>query len=120
VPWGFAVRQPDGTTAVLHASQLYEACLEGLVLFLVLWWFTRTPRPRWAPSGLFLVGYATFRILVEFVRVPDAQLGYLGGGWLTMGMILSVPMLLAGLAMLAYAYRVREPSGNFTASAARA
>jgi len=90
VPWGFAVPQPDGTTAVLHASQLYQAALEGLLLFAILWWFTSRPRPRWAPSGLFLVGYAVFRIAVEFVRVPDADLGYLAGGWLTMGMLLSV------------------------------
>jgi phosphatidylglycerol:prolipoprotein diacylglycerol transferase len=113
VPWGFAVPQPDGTVAVLHASQLYEAFLEGLVLFVILWWFTSTPRPRWAASGLFLVGYGTFRTLVEFVRVPDVQIGYLAGGWVTMGQLLSIPMVLAGLAMLAYAYRVREPSGNY-------
>lgn len=118
VPWGFAVPQPDGATVVLHASQLYEAFLEGLVLFVILWWFTSTPRPRWAASGLFLVGYAVFRIMVELVRVPDAHLGYLAGGWVTMGMLLSVPMLLAGLAMLAYAYRTRLPSGNYTPAAA--
>jgi phosphatidylglycerol:prolipoprotein diacylglycerol transferase len=114
VPWGFAVRQPDGSVAVLHASQLYEACLEGGLLFLIMWWFTSRPRPRWAPSGLFLACYATFRIVVEFVRVPDADLGYLAGGWLTMGMVLSTPMLAAGLAMLAYAYVRRQPSGNYT------
>ena len=118
VAWGFAVHQPDGSVAVLHASQLYEACLEGGVLFLILWWFTSRPRPRWAPSGLFLVSYACFRILVEFVRVPDAQLGYLAGGWLTMGMVLSLPMLLAGLALLGYAYTTRVPSGNYRAAAA--
>jgi phosphatidylglycerol:prolipoprotein diacylglycerol transferase len=117
LPWGFAVPQADGTTAVLHASQLYQAFLEGLVLFVLLWWFTSRPRPRWAASGLFLVGYATFRIAVEFVRVPDAHIGYLAGGWLTMGIVLSVPMLLAGLAMLAYAYSRREPSGNYAAAA---
>ena len=118
VPWGFAVRQADGSVLVLHASQLYEACLEGVALFLIMWWFTSRPRPRWAPSGLFLVGYATFRILIEFVRVPDAQLGYLAGGWLTMGMLLSLPMLLAGLALLAYAYARRTPSGNYRPAAA--
>ena len=113
VPWGFGVRQVDGSLRVLHASQLYEACLEGIALFLIMWWFTSRPRPRWAPSGLFLVCYATFRIVIEFVRVPDPQLGYLAGGWLTMGMLLSVPMLLAGLAMLGYAYARRAPSGNY-------
>jgi phosphatidylglycerol:prolipoprotein diacylglycerol transferase len=120
LPWGFAVRQPDGSVAVLHPSQLYEATLEGLVLFLLLWWFTSRPRPRWAPSGLFLVGYATFRILVEFVRVPDVQLGYLAAGWVTMGQILSVPMLLAGIGMLVYAYAKRVPSGNYVPEVAAA
>ncbi|HUO96454.1 MAG TPA: prolipoprotein diacylglyceryl transferase [Steroidobacteraceae bacterium] len=116
LPWGFAVRQPDGTVVGLHASQLYEAGLEGGLLFLIMWWFTSSPRPRWAPSGLFLVSYSSCRILVEFVRVPDVQLGYLAGGWLTMGIVLSLPMLVAGIAMLVYAYRRREPSGNYQAA----
>ncbi|MBS0394562.1 MAG: prolipoprotein diacylglyceryl transferase [Proteobacteria bacterium] len=117
VAWAFAVRQPDGSTLLLHASQLYEACLEGGVLFALMWWFTSRPRPRWAPSGLFLIGYATFRMLIELVRVPDADIGYLAGGWLTMGMLLSLPMLLAGIAMLGYAYARRQPSGNYAAAA---
>ena len=96
-----------------HPSQLYEAGLEGLVLFTVLWWFTSRPRPRLAPSGLFLLGYGLARSLVEFVRVPDEHIGYLAGGWLTEGQVLSLPMILAGLAMLAWAYRVRTPSGNY-------
>jgi phosphatidylglycerol:prolipoprotein diacylglycerol transferase len=107
VPWAVIV---DGTP--LHASQLYEAALEGLVLFLILWWFTSSPRPRWAPSGLFLVTYGVFRFLVEFVRVPDANRGYLLFDWMTMGQILSLPMILAGLWMLYVAYSRREPSGN--------
>jgi len=118
VPWGVGVHQPDGTVQVLHASQLYEAGLEGALLFVIVWWFTSTPRPRWAATGLFGVGYASFRILVEFVRVPDAQLGYLAGGWLTMGMLLSLPMLAAAAAMLGYAYARRIPSGNQQPSAA--
>jgi phosphatidylglycerol:prolipoprotein diacylglycerol transferase len=111
VPWAVVV---DGQA--LHPSQLYEATLEGLVLFVILWWFTSTPRPRWAPSGLFLVCYGVFRFAVEFVRVPDANRGYLLLDWVTMGQILSTPMILAGLAMLAVAWRRREPSGNFRAS----
>ena len=118
VPWGFQVMREDGVVQVLQASQLYEAALEGLVLFMIMWWFTSRPRPRWAPSGLFLACYASFRILIEFVRVPDVQLGYLAGGWVTMGMILSSPMLLAGIAMLGYAYATRGPSGNFKPAAA--
>jgi phosphatidylglycerol---prolipoprotein diacylglyceryl transferase len=108
VPWGFLV---DGK--VRHPSQLYEAALEGLLLFAVLWWYTSRPRPRLAPAGLFLLIYGVARFLVEFVRVPDEQVGYLAGGWLTEGQVLSMPMILGGLAMLAWAYRARSPSGNF-------
>ena len=107
VPWGFNVNGQ-----VLHASQLYEAALEGLLLFTVLWLFTARPRPRLAPTGLFLVIYGISRFLIEFVRVPDTQIGYLAGGWLTMGQVLSLPMIIVGAALLWWAYRRREPSGN--------
>jgi phosphatidylglycerol:prolipoprotein diacylglycerol transferase len=83
-----------------------------LLLFVVMWWFTSRPRPRLAPSGLFLIIYGTSRFLVEFVRVPDTQIGYLAGGWFTMGQLLSLPMIIAGVIMLWWAYRAREPSGN--------
>lgn len=110
LPWGFlyhgVVRQP---------SQLYEAFLEGIVLFGVLWWFTSRPRPRLAPSGPFLLLYGIFRFLVEFIRVPDPQLGHLARGWLTMGQALSLPMILIGEALLTYAYSARASSGNFVA-----
>ena len=109
VPWAVVV---DGVPR--HASQLYESFLEGLVLFAILWWFTSTPRPRWAPSGLFLLCYGVFRFAVEFVRVPDANRGYLFLGWVTMGQVLSLPMIIAGLWMLAVAYRSKQPSGNCT------
>jgi phosphatidylglycerol---prolipoprotein diacylglyceryl transferase len=109
VPWGFQV---DGQ--VRHASQLYEAFFEGLVLFVLLWWFTSTPRPRFAPSGLFLVIYGTARFGIEFVRVPDEHLGYLLQGWVTMGQILSLPMIIVGVVLLAVAYQRRVPSGNTT------
>jgi phosphatidylglycerol:prolipoprotein diacylglycerol transferase len=107
VPWGFEV---DGV--VRHATQLYEAALEGLVLFVVLWWFTASARPRLAASGLFLVLYGAARTLVETWRIPDAHIGYLTGGWLTMGQLLSFPMVIAGVALLVVAYRRNEPSGN--------
>ena len=110
-PWGFKV---DGQ--VRHASQLYEAFLEGVVLFVVLWWFTSRPRPRLAPSGLFLVIYGIARFLIEFVRVPDEHLGYLALGWVTMGQILSFPMILAGIILLIIAYTRRSPSGNVVAA----
>jgi len=108
VPWGFRV---DGQ--VRHPSQLYEAGLEGLVLFTVMWLYTSRPRPRWAPSGLFLTLYGVARFLVEFVRVPDEHIGYLARGWITEGQVLSAPMIIAGVAMLVWAYRARQPSGNF-------
>jgi len=107
VPWGF-----DFQGQVLHPSQLYEALLEGLLLFALIWWFTSKPRPRLAPTGLFLVYYGTVRFFVEFVRVPDEQLGYIAGGWLTTGQLLSVPMIVIGIVVLIRAHRRRAPSGN--------
>jgi phosphatidylglycerol:prolipoprotein diacylglycerol transferase len=108
VPWGFNVNGE-----VRHASQLYEAFLEGFVMFVILWWFTSKPRPRFAPSGLFLVIYGLSRFIVEFVRVPDEHIGYLAGNWLTMGQVLSLPMIFIGVVMLLIAYSRRVPSGNF-------
>ncbi|MEM6819538.1 MAG: prolipoprotein diacylglyceryl transferase [Pseudomonadota bacterium] len=92
LPWGFLV---EGV--VRHPSMLYEALLEGVVLFLILAWYSRIPRQTGRISGLFLIGYGTFRILVELVRIPDSHIGYLAGDWLTMGQILSTPMVLFGL-----------------------
>ena len=88
-----------------HPSQLYEAVLEGLVIFCVLFALSRKmpPRPRGTFVGAFLLLYGGFRFLIEFVREPDAQLGYLWGGWLTMGQVLSAPLVIAGIAMLVYA-----------------
>ncbi|RDZ26910.1 prolipoprotein diacylglyceryl transferase [Lysobacter silvisoli] len=80
-----------------HPSQLYQAALEGLTMFVLLWWYSSKPRPRYAVSGLFALLYGVFRFLVEFVRVPDAQPGYIAFGWLTMGQLLSVPLILLGL-----------------------
>ena len=90
-----------------HPSQLYEALLEGVVIFIVLYALSRRvpPRPRGTFLGVFLVLYGAFRFSVEFVREPDAQLGYLWGGWLTMGQLLSLPLVLVGVAVLVYAVR---------------
>ena len=82
-----------------HPSQLYQAALEGLVMFVVLYWYSRKPRPRYAVSGLFALMYGVFRIIVEFVRVPDEGIGYLFG-WVTRGQILSIPLVLLGLFLL--------------------
>ena len=88
-----------------HPSQLYEFFLEGVVLFTVLWWFSRKPRPRMAVSGSFALLYGIFRFTVEFVRLPDAQLGYLAFNWVTMGQVLSLPMIVVGIVLLGLSYR---------------
>jgi len=105
---------PPGTewSPPLHASQLYEAALEGLVLSLILWIFSARPRPTMAVSGLFLLGYGVFRVLVEFVRRPDAHIGYLAFDWLTLGQVLTLPMVLLGVLLLILAYRGSRPSGT--------
>jgi phosphatidylglycerol:prolipoprotein diacylglycerol transferase len=100
VPWGFKVGNQ-----VLHPSMLYEALFEGLVLFVIVWTFSAKQRPYMSVSGLFLLGYGTFRFMIEFVRVPDSHLGYLAFDWLTMGQVLCVPMILLGATMMAVAYR---------------
>lgn len=104
VAWGMVFPQaPDALAR--HPSQLYQFALEGVVFFIILWWFSSKPRPRMAVSGLFLVCYGVFRFLVEFVRQPDPQLGYLAFEWLTMGQVLSFPMILAGAGLMVIAYR---------------
>jgi phosphatidylglycerol:prolipoprotein diacylglycerol transferase len=117
--WGMRITPGLNGSAseVRFPSQLYESALEGLVLFSVIWWFTSKPRPRFAASGLFLCVYALVRIAIEFVREPDAQLGYLALDWVTMGQLLSLPMLAAGLLALYIAATRRTPSGNYKAAA---
>ena len=101
VPWGFVF--PGAGPLPRHPSQLYEAGLEGVVLFaamaLVTW---RRGWLRWpgAVAGVFAGGYGLARFIVEFFRTPDAHIGYLAGGWLTMGMVLSLPMILLGLVLI--------------------
>ncbi len=103
LPWGMVF--PGGGGIPRHPSQLYEAALEGLLLFLMLWFYSGRHRPKMAVTGLFLLSYALFRSAVELVREPDAHIGYLLGNWLTMGQLLSLPMLLAGLTMLILAHQ---------------
>lgn len=95
-----------------HPSQLYEALLEGLVLFVILWLFSARRRPRMAVSGMFLLLYGLFRSFVEFFREPDADIGYLAMDWLTMGQLLSLPMIIAGATMLILAWRRRPETGK--------
>ena len=111
LPWG-VVFPTDPEQLPRHPSQLYEAILEGLLLFLVIRLATHVFYALRKPglvAGIFGIGYALSRIAVEFVRLPDVQIGYLfGTGWVTMGMMLSLPILLAGLVLVAYAVTRRE------------
>lgn len=100
LPWGVVFRSPAAGGVARHPSQLYEALLEGLVLFAVLWFYSRTPRALRTVSGLFLLGYGVMRFAVEFVRIPDAHIGYLAFGWFTMGQALTVPMIIAGAGLM--------------------
>lgn len=109
VPWAMVF--PHAGPLPRHPSQLYEAALEGLVLFAVMLLLSRKlpPRPRGELLGWMLGLYGAFRIFVEFFREPDVQLGFLAGGWLTMGMILSAPVCLAGIVLVLRARRLRLP-----------
>jgi phosphatidylglycerol:prolipoprotein diacylglycerol transferase len=106
LPWGMVFPFVDNQPR--HPSMLYEAFLEGLVLFIILWVYSAKPRPLRAVSGAFLLGYGVFRFGVEFVRQPDAHIGFLAFGWLTEGQLLSAPMILFGIYLLIAAYRSRE------------
>lgn len=113
--WGMIF--PGGGPFPRHPSQLYEAALEGVVLFIILWCYSASPRPERAVSGVFLVGYGAFRFFVEFFREPDQQLGYLAFEWLTMGMVLCVPMILLGMWLIGTGYarfssEMRESAGR--------
>lgn len=95
----------DPTGLPRHPSQLYQAGLEGVLLFIILFIFSSRPRPAWSVGGLFLACYGSFRFFVEFFREPDRHIGFDAFGWLTRGQLLSIPMILAGLIMIAVAYR---------------
>jgi len=88
-----------------HPSQLYQALGEGLGLYLLLAFYSRRPRPAAAVSGLFLIGYGCARFVAEFFREPDEHIGFMAGGWLTMGMVLSLPMVAVGIVIMVVAYR---------------
>jgi phosphatidylglycerol---prolipoprotein diacylglyceryl transferase len=103
LPWAMVF--PGAGAMPRHPSQLYEVFLEGILLFIILWFYSAKPRPIMAVSGLFLLGYGLFRSSVEFVREPDAHLGYLAFDWVTMGMVLSLPMILFGAILLFFAHK---------------
>ena len=117
VPWAMVFPPMMGLgPEPRHPSALYEFALEGVVLFAVLWWLSRRPRQRGLISGLFLLLYGAFRFAVEFVRLPDPQLGFIAFGWLTMGQLLTLPMLIAGLALVVWS--MRQPVDRAKAAAA--
>ena len=106
LPWGMVFHGPGAGGAPRHPSQLYQFALEGVTLFVLLWWFSSRPRPRGQISGLFLIGYGTLRFIAEFAREPDDFLGLLAFG-LSMGQWLSLPMILAGILLYAWSQKAR-------------
>jgi phosphatidylglycerol---prolipoprotein diacylglyceryl transferase len=103
LPWAM-VFPSAGDGVARHPSQLYQMALEGIALFVVLWWFSSRPRPMGAVSGVFLLGYGIFRFAAEFAREPDSFLGLLSLGF-TMGQWLSLPMMVIGVLLIVGAYR---------------
>ncbi len=110
LPWGIVFPNAGGIPR--HPSQLYEALLEGLLLFIIMWFYSSRQRPRMAVSGVFLLGYGVFRSAVEFVREPDRNIGYLIGDWLTMGQVLSLPMIIIGSILIYLAYTKNKLSSK--------
>ncbi|MFN4263800.1 MAG: prolipoprotein diacylglyceryl transferase [Thioalkalivibrionaceae bacterium] len=110
VPWGMIFPHVDGLAR--HPSQLYQAALEGAVLFAILYWVSARPTRRGLISGLFLSLYGLFRFTVEFVREPDAHIGYLAFGWLTMGQLLSLPLIILGLGFIVWSRRQPQPEAR--------
>lgn len=106
VAWGMVFPHVDELPR--HASQLYEFALEGVVLFAILWWFASKPRPRCAVASVFAIGYGSFRFFIEFFRQLDRDIGYIAFDWLTMGQILSTPMIVAGVVLLILSYKKPE------------
>ncbi|MEX2365790.1 MAG: prolipoprotein diacylglyceryl transferase, partial [Pseudohongiellaceae bacterium] len=109
VPWAMVF--PGAGPLARHPSQLYQAALEGLALFLILWLYSSRPKPTFAVSGLFCFCYGCFRFLVEFFRAPDENIGFVAFGWMTRGQQLSIPMIIAGLLFIFLAYR-KDTFGN--------
>ena len=103
VAWGMVFPHVDDLPR--HASQLYQMCLEGLLLFVIVWVYSSRPRPRCAVTGLFGLGYGVFRFIVEFYREPDAHLGFVLCQWMSMGQLLSLPMIVIGAGMIWWAYQ---------------
>lgn len=105
VPWGIVFSHPLAGELPRHPSQLYQLALEGVALFIILWCYSAKPRPTLSISGLFLICYGLFRFAVEFFRQPDAHLNFVALDWVTMGQLLSLPMVVAGLVLFFMAHR---------------
>jgi len=103
VPWG--VIFPHAGPEPRHASMLYQGILEGLVIFAIVWWFSSKPRPRMAVSALFAICFGVFRFINEFFRQPDAHLGFVAFDWMSMGQVLSIPLVILGVILWVLAYK---------------
>lgn len=110
VPW--AMIYPQAGPQPRHPSEIYEFLMEGVLLFIIVWVFSRKPRPAMSVSGLFLLCYGIFRFIGECFRQPDPQLGFIAFGWLTMGQLLSLPMIIFGLFFLRSAYKWHNKIGE--------
>lgn len=106
VPWAMDY----GDHIARHPSALYQAMTEGVLLFVILYLYSRKPRPTMAVSGVFMIGYGCFRFITEFFRTPDSQLGFVMFGWLTRGQELSIPMIVFGIGILVWAYKKNQTS----------
>lgn len=115
VPWGMWFRHVDPQPLARHPSQLYEVIGEGVLLFILVWFFSKQPRPTGAVTGLFLLGYGIARSFVEFYRTPDNS-DFLGIAWLTQGQLLSIPMILIGTWLIIWAYGKQGKDSNRKAS----
>ena len=107
VPWAM-VFPADPSGLPRHPSQLYQAGMEGVLLFIIAYSFSRKPRPTWSVSAVFLMGYGCFRFIAEFFRQPDNHIGFDAFGWLTRGQLLSLPMIIGGVLLMIYAYRFQS------------
>ncbi|HEY3699431.1 MAG TPA: prolipoprotein diacylglyceryl transferase [Spongiibacteraceae bacterium] len=112
VAWGMVFPLTDPQKLVRHPSQLYEAFLEGIVLFAILWIYSSKPRPAYSVGALFLFFYGVFRFIVEFFREPDEQIGFAAFGWMSRGQELCIPMIIIGVVLFIYAYRRRAINGS--------
>ena len=107
LPWGM-VFPSDPEALIRHPSQLYQAMGEGIILLFFMLWFSSKPRPRMAVSSMFLIGYGLIRCFTEIFREPDYNIGYDLFGIVSRGQLLSLPMIIMGIALLFYSYKINS------------